>query len=115
MDAPFNLLSNDVVHWEEFEVACQSDADCKTWDGNVQYCTLINWDATEDGSQFANGAACYNWDDEVCPSEGDFASVNENYDNTGFSFYTQFTCAGENAKLLIASAIATISVASSLI
>ena len=112
MDAPFNLLSNDVVHWEEFEVACQSDADRRPYDG---FCTLINWDATEDGSQFANGAACYNWDDEVCPSEGDFASVNENYDNTGFSFYTQFTCAGENAKLLIASAIATISVASSLI
>ena len=57
---------------------------------------------------FSNGKGCYNWNVPVCPG-GEFASVNANYENTGFSYYWQSNCAtdygdsGANA-LVVASA-----------
>ena len=47
------------------------------------------WLAKEDGTAFAYGSACYDWDKKVCPTDVPFASINENYDNVGkFSYFT---------------------------
>lgn len=47
------------------------------------------WDAVIDGSSFANGEACYNWDAPICPSEEAFGSYNYNYENSEWSYYVQ--------------------------
>ena len=75
---------------------------------------MILWDGSEDGTSYANGAACYNWDDpKPCPAD-DFGQRNENYANAKFSYYTEYKCAGSGATELIAAvalaAIATLSV-----
>jgi len=71
MSAPFGLTAAAEKHFDTFEVACMADSDCPV-PGKGQQCTFILWDGTQDGSSYANGAACYNWNESVCPGE-DFA------------------------------------------
>ena len=70
MDTPFLLTPMPMAPIAEFKVACHTDDDCPNPD--VQQCTHILWDGTEDGKSYANGVACYNWDEPVCPGS-DFA------------------------------------------
>ena len=79
----WNLVPRDEKVWDEFEAACETDADCPRPDLG-QVCTKIFWQATRDGSNFANGESCYSWEAPVCPGK-EFSSQNYNYDNTGFS------------------------------
>ena len=85
---------------------CETDADCPRPDLG-QVCTKIYWDATIDGSQFANGEACYNYEEPVCPGKP-FASVNYNYDNSLWSYYVQYECTSESiaSSLIVTSAFA---------
>ena len=81
--------TEETAHFAEFAVACTEDSECPADSGFK--CTNILWDAVEDGTSWANGAACYN--DAACPAEDEYAKKNENYANTGsFSYYTQFEC-----------------------
>ena len=90
MTPPWELTLAADKAFSKFDVACASDADCPIQ--GSQQCTAILWDATHDGFSYANGVACYNWDQTICPGD-DFASLNENYANTKFSHYTEYTCA----------------------
>ena len=90
-DAPYGLTRADEPHFDEYEWSCNDHDDCAPG----QQCTYILWDGTQDGESYANGVACYSWDDEVCPDDEQFGSVNENYNGgTEFSSYTQFQCPG---------------------
>jgi len=110
MSAPWGLTPIEKA-FSTFEVACESDADCPI--AGSQQCTFILWDATDNGSSYANGVACYNWDEEVCPGGvgEDFASINENYANTQFSHYTEYSCTvqtSSSATTALASVAAVI-------
>ena len=101
------MTAADEPHFDAWADSCSSDADCT---GEGQQCTFIYWVGTDDEKNFANGSACYNWDAPVCPSEGQWGSINENYTGgTEFSYYTQFQCAGEGdaAIRMAVSVIAT--------
>ena len=91
---PYGLAetTEDTAHFAEFKVACTEDSECPAATDDTEYkCTNIMWDAVEEGTSWANGAACYN--DAACPAEDEYAKKNENYANTGsFSYYTQFEC-----------------------
>ena len=56
----YDLEPTAEKHWNEYSVACETDADCPRPDLN-QYCTNDFWEVTEDGDSFSNGRACYNW------------------------------------------------------
>ena len=63
-----------------------------------------------DGDNFSNGNACYSWAAPVCPGDR-FASVNYNYENTGWSYYVEYECtSGTEAKSSAAGLIATTAV-----
>ena len=51
-------------HFAVFKESCKTDKDCGKGD---QYCTKFLWEATEDGTSYGYGSACYTWDDQVCP------------------------------------------------
>ena len=98
-----NLETEPPKHWNleplpekvypEFKPSCETDADCPRPDFG-QVCTRFYWDATIDGKNFSNGIACYNWEHPVCPGN-EFAAINFNYENTGFSYYYQAKCVTE--------------------
>ena len=106
LEAPFGLTGAPSPHFEEFEVACAKDSDCPMIDKG-QLCTLILWDGSQDGTSYANGSACYNWNEAICPGP-DFAQQNMNYEGTKFSYYTEYKCASSSAFALAASAFATL-------
>lgn len=89
MDDPFGLTQARSKHFDTFEIACKEHTDCPNPDR--QQCTYILWEATQDGTSFANGSACYNWSPFVCPGP-DFAQENKNYSGTGFSYHTEYSC-----------------------
>ena len=106
MGAPWGLTAVNGAPFDKFIVACEADSDCPSPD--TQFCTRILWDGTDDGKSYANGVACYTWgpDSDVCPGP-EFANLNENYANTGFSHYTQYECT-TGAMHLVSAAAATI-------
>ena len=86
MPAPYTLVPKEEKLFEgDWEPACETDADC-THPELGQVCINYYWDLTIDGSSFANGVGCYNWEYPVCPAEP-FAAQNYNYDNTEWSYY----------------------------
>ena len=91
--------------WDEYKEACATDADCPRQEEPFnQTCHTVYWEATIDTKNFSNGHGCYNWEVPVCPGK-EFASVNANYENTGFSYFWQSKCAsGESSatSLLVA-------------
>ena len=99
------MVPLDEKPFDKFEPICEVDADCPRPDLG-QVCLNYYWDATLDGNSFANGVACYNWEYPVCPGD-EFASFNYNYENTGWSAYTQMSCkdsSGSSASSLIEAA-----------
>ena len=81
------------LHFDEYQESCSSHDECDVG----QQCTFVLWDGTQDGQSWGNGSACYSWDEDVCPSDEQFGSVNENYNGgTEFSSYTQFQCPGSD-------------------
>jgi hypothetical protein len=101
LDAPYGLTAADEVHFDAFAESCTSDADCE---GETQQCTKILWAGTDDMLSFGSGSACYNWDEPACPSDEEmWAQQNMNYEGTGFSYYTQYACAGEFAMNMAVS------------
>ena len=106
---PWNMTPLPEKEWEEFRVICETDADCPRPDLG-QVCTEFYWDILIDGSSYANGVSCYNWEHPVCPGE-DFSSINYNYENTGWSYYTQMRCkSGSGAAALTGAAAALLAV-----
>jgi len=96
-NTPYPLEPADGPHWDTFKEACTTHKDCidKGTEGSndKQLCTPFIWDALEDGSAFGVGSACYSYDDPatVCPDgtgTPSFATLNENFENTTFSYYT---------------------------
>ena len=101
--------------WQDFAVACETDADCKNDPALGQACTKYHWDTIDSGESFANGAACYNWSWDVCPGNA-FGAENYNYENTGWSAYQQFECTtGSGAASLAGAITAALIVAANLI
>ena len=97
----------DPPYWDEFSIACKSDADCPRPDLG-QVCHNLYWQATQMGENFSRGEVCYNWAKEVCPGK-DFAAINYNYENTGFSYYMQYDCtSGESSASVLTVAAATL-------
>ena len=66
MTPPLGLLKTDVKVSDEYREVCKVDEDCP-YSEEGQVCTFFLWDVVKDGSSFANGSACYNWNVEVCP------------------------------------------------
>ena len=93
--------------WTEYEPACKTDADCPRPDLG-QVCTKLYWQATKNKKNFTNGENCDNWSYPVCPGK-EFASINYNYENTNFSYYTQMKCtSGESGASALALASASL-------
>ena len=103
---PWNLELKPEKRWTEFEKSCEKDEDCPNPD-NGQVCTKIHWEATLDGASFSNGEACYNWNSPVCPGSP-FGAENYNYENTGWSFYTQYSCTATSGASTLAATAATL-------
>ena len=90
-------------YWDEWESACESDADCPRPDLG-QVCTQLLWFATQNMSNWTNGMQCANWAHPVCPGK-EFATINYNYENTKFSYFSQKKCTSESgAHALVLSA-----------
>ena len=107
MAVPFSGLVplEEKAYTGEWERACAQDSDCPHPERG-QVCTDVYWDAIQDGSSFAKGDACYNWETPVCPGEP-FGQINYNYDNTGWSYYIQQSCkegSGESGANMLATA-----------
>ena len=101
----FNLEPIDETEWDEFEVICEVDSDCPRTDLG-QVCLHYYWDMVKDGSSYMTGEACYNWETPVCPAS-DFSSINYNYENSEWSYYTQMRCkdqSGSGASALFSAA-----------
>ena len=100
---PFDLEPVEKTFWEEWEQACETDADCPRPDLG-QVCTMEVWHGTTDASSYSTGHGCYNYEHQVCPGPT-FAIENYNYDNTGWSAYAQYWCtSGSGASALVAAA-----------
>ena len=102
----WQLVPRPEKHWDTFEDACETDADCPRPDLG-QVCTEIYWFSTEDELNWVNGMSCYNYEAAVCPGKA-FASKNYNYENTNFSFYLQQRCtSGESGAAVLITGTAT--------
>merc|ERR1711966_234909 len=76
--------------WDDYRQVCEKDADCPREDLG-QVCLYYYWDIVKDGSSYATGHACYNWEAPVCPAD-DFSSYNYNYDGSKWSYFAQMRC-----------------------
>ena len=91
--------------WDEYEPACVQDSDCPRPDLGQQ-CTLLLWEATNDGKNWTNGETCLNMETPTCPGP-EYGAINYNYDSTQFSYRTMERCtSGESAAstLLVSAA-----------
>mmetsp|Transcript_49707 Transcript_49707/g.57361 ORF Transcript_49707/g.57361 Transcript_49707/m.57361 type:complete len:275 (+) Transcript_49707:45-869(+) len=96
---PWGLTYSNRTISNDWYSICSEDADCPSTDpSNNQQCLAVLWDVTNDGLNYANMMACYNWDEDVCTAANntDFGQENMNYDNTKFSFYNEYSCEGTN-------------------
>ena len=100
-EIPFSTVVplEEKIHKGPWERICEKDSDCPHPELG-QVCLNFFWDAVIDGSNYAKGDACYNWETPVCPGDS-FGSINYNYDNTKWSYYVQYECkegSGESAS-----------------
>merc|ERR1712238_450869 len=96
---PWGLTNSNRTISKEWYSICSEDADCPSTDpANNQQCLPVLWDVTNDGLNYANMMTCYNWDEDVCTAANniDFGQENMNYDQTQFSYYNEYSCAGTN-------------------
>lgn len=100
---PWGLTYSNRTVSDEWYSICTQDADCPGTDtAQNQKCVPVLWDVTDDGLNYANMMTCYNWDpgQDVCAAANhtDFGQENMNYDQTQFSFYNEYACAGNTSS-----------------
>lgn len=102
------LTPATAMHWGEFKVSCDKNSDCS---GDAQKCTNLLWEAKDDGGKtYANGVACYDWDETPCIDTLAFASVNTNYETTKeFSKYNQYQCTEADPEVVAKAINLTVS------
>jgi len=99
---PWGLSNSNRTISNEWYSICETDSDCPAYESNPennQQCLPVLWDVTNDGLNYANMMTCYNWDEDVCTAANmtDFGQENMNYENTEFSFYNEYSCAGSSS------------------
>lgn len=100
---PWGLTYSNRTISDEWYSICTQDSDCPSTDPiQNQQCVPVLWDVTDDGLNYANMMTCYNWNpgQDVCAAANhtDFGQENMNHDQTQFSFYNEYACAGNTSS-----------------